>query len=60
MKITIQTAVLNSAYDTFKGFEMERIKEEFIKRIQEIPTEDLVTIEDRESCKWLKITAEIN
>lgn len=60
MKITIQTAVLNSAYDTFKEFEMERIKEEFVKRIQETPTEDLVTIEDRESCKRLKIIAEIN
>lgn len=35
----------------------ERVKEEFIKKIQEMSADDMVTIEERENCYYITIDA---
>ena len=35
----------------------ERVKREFIKRVEEMPSDDMVTIEERENCYYITIDA---
>lgn len=58
--ITVQTAILKDfSTDELLVAEKEKMKEELIERIQNIPSSDMVVEEDRANCKYLTIKCEI-
>lgn len=55
-RIVKQQAVLK-CYQEFLDADKEQLKQELIKAIQDMPTDELVNVEERESCYFLTINA---
>lgn len=58
-RIVKQQAVLK-CYEEFLEADKEQLKQELIKAIQDIPTDELVNVEERESCWFLTINSIFN
>jgi hypothetical protein len=58
-RIVKQQAVLK-CYKEFLEDDKEQLKRELIKAIQDIPTDELVNVEERESCWFLTINSIFN
>ena len=58
-RIVKQQAVLK-CYEEFLNANKEQLKQELIKAIQDIPTDELVNVEERESCWFLTINSIFN
>lgn len=55
-RIYVQDALLKGNKPYIREVK-ERVKREFIKRVEETPSDDMVTIEERESCYYITIDA---
>lgn len=55
-RIVKQQAVLK-CYKEYLEDDKEQLKQELIKTIQDMPTDELVNVEERESCYFLTINA---
>lgn len=55
-RIYVQEALLKGNKPYLRDIK-ERVKREFIKRVEEMPSDDMVSIEERESCYYITIDA---
>ena len=55
-RIYVQDALLKGNKPYIRDVK-ERVKREFIKRVEEMPSDDMVTIEERENCYYITIDA---
>lgn len=55
-RIYVQDALLKGNKPYIRDVK-ERVKREFIKKIEEMEADDLVTIEERENCYYITIDA---
>lgn len=55
-RIYVQEALLKGNKPYLRDVK-ERVKREFLKKIEEMNTDDMVTIEERESCYYITIDA---
>ena len=55
-RIYVQDALLKGNKPYIRDVK-ERVKREFIKRVEEMPSDDIVTIEERENCYYITIDA---
>lgn len=55
-RIYVQDALLKGNKPYIRDVK-ERVKREFIKRVEETPSDDMVTIEERENCYYITIDA---
>jgi hypothetical protein len=55
-RIYVQDAILKGNKPYIRDVK-ERVKREFIKRVEEMPSDDMVTIEERENCYYITIDA---
>lgn len=55
-RVYVQEALLKGNKPYLRDVK-ERVKREFIKKIEEMEADDLITIEERESCYYVTIDA---
>ena len=55
-RIYVQDALLKGNKPYIRDVK-ERVKRDFIKRVEEMPSDDIVTIEERENCYYITIDA---